>query len=62
MKVLWYWPVLRCAQEEEGGSNRRRYANCMEAMWEPSGKRPIWIDKKTTIYSWMNVPFRGQNG
>ena len=40
MKVLWYWPTVRRGAQEEGGSNRGRYANCMEATWKPSGEKP----------------------
>ena len=32
MKVLWYWLAIRCGAQEEGISNRGRYANCMEGM------------------------------
>ena len=62
MKVLWYWPILRRATEDEACISRVRYANCMESTWEPSGERLGWIDKKATIYSWMNVPRRGRSG
>jgi hypothetical protein len=56
MKVLWYWPSMRSgAEEEEVGSNRVRYTNCMESTWEPSGERFAWIEKEATIYSWMDV-------
>ena len=62
MKVLWYWPVLRRATEDEACTSRVRYANCMESTWEPSGERLGWVDKEATIYSWMNVPRRGRSG
>ena len=43
MKIMWYCPAVRRGAQEEGGSNKGRYANCMEATWEPFGERPTWI-------------------
>ena len=62
MKILWYWLAMRPGQEEEVGSNRVRYSNCMEATWEPSEETFTWIDKEATIYSWQHVPRRGRSG
>ena len=54
MKVVWYWPAIKHGAQEEGGSDRGRYANYMEAKWEPPGERPIWIDKEEPhIHVWM---------
>jgi hypothetical protein len=62
MKILWYWPTMRPGTEEEAGSNKARYTNCIESTWEPSGERFAWIEKEAAIYSWMDVPRRGRSG
>lgn len=58
MKVLWYWPIMRVGMQRLQGSNRERYANCMEATWEPSGERHGWVDKEAAIFAWDDVPIR----
>jgi len=62
MKVVWYWPTMRHGAQEDAGSNRVRYRNCMESTWEPSGERFAWIEKEAGIYLWVDVPRQGKSG
>ena len=62
MKVLWYWPSMKPGTRDEKGSHRVRYTDCMESSWEPSGESMDWVEKESAIYSWVDVPRRGQNG
>jgi hypothetical protein len=62
MKVLWYWPCMGGGVHDTSGSNIARYANCMEAQWEPSRERHGWVVKEATIFSWEDVPTRTKTG
>lgn len=62
VKVLWYWPILRARGGRGKSSSADRYANCMEALWEPSGERHGWVEKEAAIFSWNDIPRRSRNG
>jgi len=54
MKVLWYWPTMRLRVQEDAGSNKVKYTNCIEVTWEPSSERLAWVEKESTIIrGWM---------
>ena len=56
IKVCWYWPIMRGENVDRTGSTAQRYANCMEAFWEPSCETHSWIEKETCIFSWIDEP------
>jgi hypothetical protein len=62
IKVVWYWPSMRAGVQRGSGCSRTRYANCMEASWEPSLERHGWVVKEAAIFSWEDVPARTRSG
>jgi hypothetical protein len=61
-KVVWYWPSMRIGVQMGSGCSRTRYANYMEASWEPSLERHSWVVKEATIFSGEDVPARTRAG
>jgi hypothetical protein len=51
IKVVWYWPSMRAGVQRGSGCSRTRYANYMEASWEPSLERHGWVVKEAAIFS-----------
>jgi hypothetical protein len=62
MKVCWYWPIVRGEVIDGLESNARRYTNCLDSLWEPSGESHSWIEKEACIFSWMDESERTMTG
>ena len=48
IKVCWYWPIIRGENVDRTGSTAQRYANCIDAFWEPSCQ--THIEKEACIF------------
>ena len=62
IKVCWYWPIMRGAVVDELGSIARRYANCIDPLWEPIEEHHSWVEKEACIFPWVDEPENRTNG
>lgn len=53
MKVILYQPFMRAGVIDKPNSNTQRYVNCMVASQELSCEGHNWIEKKSTVFSWV---------